>query len=78
MGAACDHSSFILIRIIIFIPVFIIIIIIINLRQYTHSLRWAFSQLGIGGTNIEATNEAEGIYSAGVALVPWTNSQGLS
>eukprot|EP00913_Durusdinium_trenchii_P016749 g15743.t1 len=37
--------------------------------QYTHSLRWAFSQLGIGGTNIEATNEAEGIYSAGVALV---------
>eukprot|EP00913_Durusdinium_trenchii_P030775 g28823.t1 len=38
-------------------------------RQYTHSLRWAFSQLGIGGTNIEAVNEAEGLYSVVVALV---------
>ncbi|CAK9027299.1 unnamed protein product [Durusdinium trenchii] len=37
--------------------------------QYTHSLRWAFSQLGIGGTNIEAVNEAEGLYSVVVALV---------
>ena len=32
--------------------------------KYTHSLRWAFSQLGIGGTNIEAVNEPEGLYSA--------------
>ena len=30
---------------------------------YTKSLRWAFSQLGIGGTEIEAVNEDEGIYS---------------
>ncbi|CAK9027483.1 unnamed protein product [Durusdinium trenchii] len=37
--------------------------------KYTHSLRWAFSQLGIGGTNIEAVNEPEGLYSVVVALV---------
>ncbi len=36
------------------------------LRQYTSSLRWAFSQLGVGGTEMEAVNETEGIYS-----VPW-------
>lgn len=38
-------------------------------KQYTASLRWAFSQLGIGGTNIEATNEREGSYSLLVALI---------
>lgn len=36
---------------------------------YTTSLRWALSQLGIGGTNIEAVNVREGIYTAVVALV---------
>ena len=40
-------------------------------RQYTASLRWAFSHLGVGGTNIEAVNEREGVYSVSVALVPW-------
>ncbi|CAJ1343604.1 unnamed protein product [Effrenium voratum] len=38
-------------------------------EQYTASLRWAFSQLGIGGTNIEATNETEGMYSIVVGLI---------
>ena len=38
-------------------------------KQYTTSLRWAFSQLGIGGTNIEATNETEGMYSIVVGLI---------
>eukprot|EP00434_Breviolum_minutum_P024619 symbB.v1.2.021740.t1/scaffold1878.1/size97411/1 len=37
--------------------------------QYTASLRWAFSHLGVGGTNIEAVNEREGVYSVSVALV---------
>lgn len=38
-------------------------------KQYTASLRWAFSQLGIGGTNIEATNEREGTYSLAVGMI---------
>lgn len=37
--------------------------------QYTSSLRWAFSHLGIGGTNIEAVSELEGLYSIIVGLV---------
>eukprot|EP00434_Breviolum_minutum_P014748 symbB.v1.2.013003.t1/scaffold911.1/size153015/1 len=37
--------------------------------QYTTALRWAFSQLGVGGTELEAVNEREGIYSNLVALV---------
>lgn len=36
---------------------------------YTTSLRWALSQLGIGGTQIEAVNSTEGVYTALVALV---------
>ncbi|CAK9059777.1 unnamed protein product, partial [Durusdinium trenchii] len=36
---------------------------------YTMSLRWALSQLGIGGTQIEAVNEQEGIYTVMVAVV---------
>lgn len=42
-------------------------------KQYTASLRWAFSQLGIGGTDIEATNEREGTYSLMVALISLVN-----
>ncbi|CAK9105380.1 unnamed protein product, partial [Durusdinium trenchii] len=38
-------------------------------KQYTASLRWSFSQLGIGGTNIEATNEREGTYSIAVSVI---------
>ena len=37
--------------------------------QYTDSLRWSFSQLGVGGTEIEAMNETEGIYSVVVSLI---------
>lgn len=37
--------------------------------QYTTALRWAFSQLGVGGTELEAVNEKEGIYSNVVALI---------
>ena len=37
--------------------------------QYTSSLRWAYSQLGVGGTETEAVNETEGIYSVVVALI---------
>eukprot|EP00435_Cladocopium_sp_Y103_P074113 s223_g46.t2 len=42
-------------------------------KQYTASLRWAFQQLGIGGTDIEATNEREGAYSLMVALISLVN-----
>ncbi|CAJ1442803.1 unnamed protein product [Effrenium voratum] len=38
-------------------------------EQYTTSLRWSFSSLGIGGTNVEATNETEGVYSVVVGLI---------
>ncbi|CAE7305791.1 Kcnh5 [Symbiodinium natans] len=38
-------------------------------NQYTYSLRWALSQLGIGSTEIEAITEAEGYYSVAVAFV---------
>eukprot|EP00435_Cladocopium_sp_Y103_P009155 s4814_g2.t1 len=37
--------------------------------QYTASFRWALSNLGIGGTNIEAVSELEGLYSIIVGLV---------
>ncbi|CAE7492914.1 eag [Symbiodinium sp. KB8] len=37
--------------------------------QYTTALRWAFMQLGVGGTEIEATNETEGYYTILVCFV---------
>ena len=37
--------------------------------QYTSALRWAFMQLGVGGTNIEATNETEGYYTVLVCFI---------
>eukprot|EP00435_Cladocopium_sp_Y103_P010977 s954_g2.t2 len=37
--------------------------------QYTTALRWAFSQLGVGETELEAVNEKEGVYSNVVALI---------
>lgn len=37
--------------------------------QYTTALRWAFMQLGVGGTEIEATNETEGYYTILVCFI---------
>jgi len=43
-------------------------------KQYTASLRWAFAQLGVGGTQIEAVTELEGVYTIGVGVISLISS----
>ena len=43
-------------------------------KQYTASLRWSFAQLGIGGTQLEAVTETEGVYTILVAVVSLISS----
>ena len=43
-------------------------------KQYTSSLRWSFAQLGIGGTQLEAVTETEGLYTIVVGVVSLISS----
>ena len=43
-------------------------------KQYTASLRWSFAQLGIGGTQLEAVTETEGVYTILVGVVSLISS----
>ena len=43
-------------------------------KQYTASLRWSFAQLGIGGTQLEAVTETEGVYTILVGVISLISS----
>ena len=43
-------------------------------KQYTASLRWSFAQLGIGGTQLEAVTETEGVYTILVGVASLISS----